>query len=160
MDKDALYESLVEQYHADIFRYLRWMLGDATLAEDLTQDTYVRAWKYLDKLEDPNKAKAWLYQIARNEIGRKFERKYHPTVSLDDVGDPMDGAATPDAVLGHEQLVSAVESLDPLYRDPLLLQLIAGLDGNEIAQVMGIERATVTTRIFRAKRKVQALCVR
>ena len=158
IDKRVLYESLVDAYHADIFRYLRWMAKDVELAEDLTQEAYTRAWKYLDKLADPTKAKSWLYQIARNELHRHMGRKQHPTIGLDDIDDPLDGGATPEMVATQEALLDAMESLDLIYREPLLLQLLGGFDGNEIATILGVERATVTMRVFRAKRKVQALC--
>jgi len=73
--KQRRYDSLVKALHADIFRYGYWLCGDKHIAEDITQETFLRAWRSLESLKDDKAAKAWLITILRRENARRFERK-------------------------------------------------------------------------------------
>lgn len=67
MDKQRKYEALVRAYHRDLFRYAYWLCKDKSIAEDLVQETCLRAWKSLDSLQDEKAAKSWLITILRRE---------------------------------------------------------------------------------------------
>lgn len=60
MNKQYKYETLVRAFHADIYRYAVWLIRDKSIAEDVVQETFLRAWKSLDSLQDEHAAKAWL----------------------------------------------------------------------------------------------------
>ena len=84
-DKYSKYETLVRAFHSDIYRYAVWLIKDATIAEDVVKETFMRAWKSLDSLQDEKAAKAWLITILRRENARRFERKQFDYV--DDIED-------------------------------------------------------------------------
>jgi len=79
------YEALVNALHGDIFRYAYWLVRDKAVAEDIVQETFLRAWKSLDSLKDEKAAKSWLITILRRENARRFERKQFDLVDIDDV---------------------------------------------------------------------------
>ena len=85
MKKQKRYEALVKAFHADLFRYAMWLIKDKAIAEDVVQETFLRAWKSLDSLKDEAAAKSWLITILRRENARRFERKQFDLVDIDDV---------------------------------------------------------------------------
>lgn len=70
-----LFEEFVANYSDDLYRYGYWLTKDHTIAEDLVQDTYMRAWQSIDTLKDVSAAKSWLLTILRRENFRRFKRK-------------------------------------------------------------------------------------
>lgn len=153
--KKLRYETLVGEYYNDIFRYAYWLSKSRQVAEDLAQETFLRAWRALDNLEKPGAAKAWLFTILRRENARRFE-KYRPEADdIDDYSLPDSGKLEPDQILEREMLHKAMEELEPEYRDPLLLQVIGGFSGDEIAKMLDLNNNTVMTRLFRARNKLK-----
>jgi RNA polymerase sigma-70 factor (ECF subfamily) len=65
MKKQKRYEALVKALHADIFRYAMWLIRDKAIAEDVVQETFLRAWKSLDSLKDEGAAKSWHHFTSR-----------------------------------------------------------------------------------------------
>jgi RNA polymerase sigma-70 factor (ECF subfamily) len=155
LTKQRRYDSLVRALHTDIFRYAFWLCGDKHVAEDITQETFLRAWRSLDSLNDDKAAKAWLITILRRENARRFERKQF---NYSDVEQELleDVLST-----SHEQdteqywLRRQIGKLDIEYREPLLLQLIGGFSGDEIATMLELNRNTVMTRLFRARNQLK-----
>ncbi|MEM1082306.1 MAG: sigma-70 family RNA polymerase sigma factor, partial [Pseudomonadota bacterium] len=84
-ERQRRFDALARRYSDDLYRFAVWLCRDPTLANDLIQETYVRAWKALDKLQDPDKAKSWLITILRREFARTFERKVPPLTDIDGV---------------------------------------------------------------------------
>ena len=153
--KKLRYETLVGEYYNDIFRYAYWLSKSRQVAEDLAQETFLRAWRALDNLEKPGAAKAWLFTILRRENARRFE-KYRPEADdIDDYSLPDSGKLEPDQILEREMVHKAMEDLEPEYRDPLLLQVIGGFSGDEIAKMLDLNNNTVMTRLFRARNKLK-----
>ena len=72
-------------YHQDMFRYAAWLSRDRTVAEDVVQESLLRAWKSLDSLRDGGAAKHWLLTIVRRENARHFERRRLETVDVDNL---------------------------------------------------------------------------
>ena len=83
--KQKRYEALVKAFHADIYRYAYWLVKDRSVAEDVVQETFLRAWRSLDALNDEKAAKSWLITILRRENARRFERKQLDVVDIEDV---------------------------------------------------------------------------
>ena len=153
--KDKEFDALVNAYSADIYRFCYWLCKDASLAEDMTQETFARAWKALDSLVDPKAAKAWLITIARREIARHFTKKRIETVDIQDI--PLEQLGTDDNLSQQDNLAihEAIASLNNEYREPLLLQVLAGFSCKEIASMLGIKSGAVMTRVFRAKQQLR-----
>ncbi|WP_431312573.1 sigma-70 family RNA polymerase sigma factor [Psychromonas marina] len=143
------YEALVNVFSADLYRYAYWICHDPDIAQDLVQETCLRAWKSLDSLLDDKSAKGWLFTILRRENARRFERKQHPLVDIadHDVADNSDLNQEMDS----ELLIRKISTLSDEYKEPLLLQLIAGFSAEEIGQQLDLNKNTVLTRLFRAK---------
>ena len=153
--KKLRYETLVGEYYNDIFRYAYWLSKSRQVAEDLAQETFLRAWRSLDSLEKPGAPKAWLFTILRRENARRFE-KYRPEADdIDDYSLPDSGKLEPDQILEREMIHQAMGELEPEYRDPLLLQVIGGFSGDEIAKMLDLNNNTVMTRLFRARNKLK-----
>ncbi|WP_416308215.1 sigma-70 family RNA polymerase sigma factor [Neptunicella sp. SCSIO 80796] len=152
--KQKRYEALVHALHGDIFRYAYWLVKDKAVAEDIVQETFLRAWKSLDSLKDENAAKSWLITILRRENARRFERKQFDLVDMDDVV-LADDIHTNEQQLEHRELHHLIAGLADEYREPLLLQAIFGLSGDEISIQLGLNKNTVMTRLFRARNQLK-----
>jgi len=155
MDKQRKYEALVRAYHRDLFRYAYWLCKDKTIAEDLVQETCLRAWKSLDSLQDEKAAKSWLITILRRENARRFERKQFDLVDIDDHGNDAKVSDDPH----HQQiwLQAQIMKLEVEYREPLFLQVIGGFSGEEIGEILDLNKNTVMTRLFRARNQLKEM---
>lgn len=153
-DKQKRYEALVLALHSDIFRYAYWLVKDKAVAEDIVQETFLRAWKSLDSLKDEKAAKSWLITILRRENARRFERKQFDLVDIDDVS-VIDDQLTNEVEIEHRELRTIMASLSEEYREPLMLQIIFGYSGEEIAKQLDLNKNTVMTRLFRARNQVK-----
>lgn len=154
-NKQERYESLVENLYQDVFRYALWITKNQPLAEDLAQETFLRAWRSLDSLENDKAAKAWLFTILRRENARIYERYRPELVDIEDQSVAESGDREPENKMERELLLNAIHRLDAEYREPLLLQVIGGFSGKEIAGIMKLNNNTVMTRLFRARSKLK-----
>lgn len=156
-NKHLRYEALVRSYHADLYRYACWLCQHKAIAEDLVQETFLRAWKSLDSLTDAAAAKSWLITILRRENARRFERKQfdyqdiEQDVLLDEQNPSQEQQAEQRLIRQH------ILQLADDYREPLLLQLIFGMTGDEIANALELNLNTVNTRLFRARQQLKEL---
>ncbi len=155
MDKQRKYEALVRAYHRDLYRYAYWLCKDPTISEDLVQETCLRAWKSLDSLQDEKAAKSWLITILRRENARRFERKQLDLVDIDDFGN--EAKVSDDPHHQSEWIQAQIMKLDVDYREPLFLQVVAGFSGEEISEILGLNKNTVMTRLFRARNQIKEL---
>lgn len=154
MTKQQRYETLVRAYHTDMYRYALWLIKDPSVAEDVVQETFLRAWKSLDSLLDVKAAKAWLITILRRENARRFERKQLSLVNIDDF-DIANADIEQEQRLEHAELRRIINGLSDEYREPLVLQVIMGLSGDEIALALQLNKNTVMTRLFRARNQIK-----
>jgi RNA polymerase sigma-70 factor, ECF subfamily len=157
LSKRQRYEQLVKEFYHDIYRYACWLTRNKPLAEDLTQETFMRAWRAFDSLQSQESGKAWLFTILRRENARLYE-KFRP--ELDDIEEyetalPDASYLEPDQQLEASLLHKAIMALEPEYRDPLALQVIGGFSGEEIGEMMELNNNTVMTRLFRARNKLR-----
>jgi RNA polymerase sigma-70 factor (ECF subfamily) len=131
-----------------------WLIKDKAIAEDVVQETFLRAWKSLDSLKDEGAAKSWLITILRRENARRFERKQFDLVDIDDVSvaDPINFG---DVVLEHRELRRIIGDLSEEYREPLMMQILMGFSGDEIAEQLNLNKNTVMTRLFRARNQIK-----
>jgi RNA polymerase sigma-70 factor (ECF subfamily) len=146
-------EKLVKALSADMYRYAYFLCRNEHLAEDLVQETFVRAWRFLDGLRDESKAKSWLFTTLRREHARQFER-YQPNFVDYDLDQLPDDRGAPVEVMAVRRAVAA---LPPKFRDPLSLQVLGGYSGAEIAGMLDLPVATVNTRIFRARQRLRKI---
>ncbi len=155
--KRAAFDQLVRRLNADLYRFAYWLSRDQALAQDLVQESFLRAWRSLADLRDEKAAKAWLMTIVRREHARMLERKVPP---LDDIADlVIEDQDTPSAFEMSEiqEMRDAIARIEDKYREPLLLQLVGGFSCDEIAEQLGITASAVMTQLFRARAKLKAL---
>jgi RNA polymerase sigma-70 factor, ECF subfamily len=156
-ERQARFKALCQSLRPDLLRFAFWLSRDHALAEDVVQESLLRAWKAQESLLDQDAAKPWLLTIVRREYARTFERKRLPTVSVDELiakEEPMLAAAEePDLT----ELRAALFKLPDDYREPLVLQALMGYSTAEIALEMGLSEPAVLTRLFRASNQLRAL---
>jgi RNA polymerase sigma-70 factor (ECF subfamily) len=154
----ARFQALCQSLRPDLLRFAFWLSRDRTLAEDVVQETMIRAWKAQDSLLDEGAAKHWFLTIIRREYARTFERKRFVTVDVDELiakEEPMLAAADDQELV---ELRTAIFKLPSEYREPLVMQVLMGYSTAEIAAELELSNAAVLTRLFRARKQLRAIC--
>jgi RNA polymerase sigma-70 factor (ECF subfamily) len=149
------FNRMAEAYGVDLYRYAMWICGNDALAKDLVQETFLRAWKALDKLNDAKAAKSWLITILRREYARTFERKVPKFTDVETVIVVEDSELEPEDRLEVRQLRQEIMKLAPKYREPLMMQVVLGYSCEEIAQALGSSKSAVMTQLFRAREQLK-----
>ncbi len=147
------FEALVDQFSNDLFRYAIWLCGNKATAEDLVQETYMRAWRSLDKLKSDGAAKSWLFTIIRRENARLYERERPETGGID-TSQVMDHNFY-DTSTEAFALRNALAKLADKYREPLLLQVLGGFSCDEISGMLDLSVSAVMTRVSRARKQLR-----
>ncbi len=144
------FESLFARFHQRIFGYLWRMTGDEQAAHDLTQETFVRAWKHFDAIGSSPEPAPWLFRVASN-LARTHRKRGIAAPSLQlDAQQP--GATDPGRRIAERDVISqALQSLTPNQRAALVLHEVYGLSCEEIGQVLRISRAAVKMALWRAR---------
>ena len=158
--------ALFERYHDRIYGYVLRMIKNPAEAEDLTQDTFLRAYDRQDTLRDPLAVRGWLYQIATHLcLDRLRQRK--PQVSMDSEEGaiqvaPMASGSPSSLEITERKETSAcvqrcLDFLPDKYRAVILLHEGHSLTAAEIAEVLGVTVTTVKIRLHRARRKLKKI---
>ena len=151
------FSRLLETLRPDLLRFAFWLARNRAVAEDVVQETLIRAWKSKDELKDPAAARPWLLTIVRREHARLYERKRLPTVDVESVEALGDPALASDGDAGLTDLRRAILQLPEEYREPLVLQVLGGFSTTEIAAELGLTQAAVLTRLFRARNRLRTI---
>ena len=154
--RQAKFNQLAETYGIDLYRYAMWICGNDALAKDLVQETFLRAWKAMDKLKDPKAVKSWLITILRREYARTFERKVPKFTDVDKVVVPEDSELEPEDRTEIKMLRQSILELAPKYREPLLMQVVLGYSCQEISEALDISKSAVMTQLFRAREQLKS----
>ncbi|MDH4002249.1 MAG: sigma-70 family RNA polymerase sigma factor, partial [Xanthomonadales bacterium] len=147
--RQATFTQLAQTYGTDLYRYAMWICGNDALAKDLVQETFLRAWKALDKLKDNKAVKSWLITILRREYARTFERKVPKFTDVDSVVVPEDSELEPEEQTEMRLLRQGIMKLAPKYREPLLMQVVLGYSCQEISEALDVSKSAVMTQLFR-----------
>lgn len=150
------FDALVGVFHADMYRYAAWLSRDRAIADDVVQESLLRAWKSLDALRDEGAAKHWLMTIVRRENARYFERQRLDTVDIDNLSASQAAELADEPDPQVEAMREEIFRLDDDYREPLVLQVLMGYSTSEIAELMGLKQGAVLTRLHRARHKLKA----
>lgn len=145
----------VEQLHArfagPLFVFAMRLLGDAEAAEEVVQDTLLRAWRHADRFDpDRGSLATWLFTIARNltvDRNRRAAARPRAVATLDDVDPPLTDAAV-DRALEAWQMASALRGLSAQHRGVIVEAYYRGHTVSEIATRLGIPPGTVKSRLF------------
>jgi len=159
------FQELVERYERPVFGLIVRIVRSAETAEDLAQETFLKAYRALSRFDAERRFSSWLFKIAHNTALDALRREGHDTLSLDaPVGDseeapelPEDpGAENPFERASGRALGRALEAalgrIRAEYREILLLRFVEELSYEEIAEVLGSPLGTVKIHIYRARR--------
>jgi len=161
----AEFALLVEAYYEMIYRLAIKMVNNPQDAEDILQETFIKAYRHLKNFDGRSSLSTWLYRIATNEALMFLRRQKPDTVSVDESLDTGEGEIEPLQIidwssLPEEELMSAeaqvyldkaVDKLSPSLRVVFVLRDIQGLSTRETAEVLDISETAVKTRLSRAR---------
>jgi RNA polymerase sigma-70 factor (ECF subfamily) len=155
---ERAFAEILRSYETPVFNYVLRLTDDRGLAEELTQEVFLRVFRGLPRFSGRSKFTTWLFQVAKNRVLdelRARERRPRASVAIDDVvtlevlDPPVEEGETIEAVW------RAVQRLNPDLKMALLLRDVVGMPYNEIADSLEITLATVKWRIFKAREEVQ-----
>jgi RNA polymerase sigma-70 factor (ECF subfamily) len=155
------YSKLVKRYHNRLFNFVRSMVRNDELAEDITQESFVKAYFNLSKLNNPESFKSWLFRIANNNTLDWLRKKRFQMVDvdehiresyIDDRTSPEDSAIEDDRV---RHIHAALNKLKPEQKAILVMCDLQGLSYHEIAEILKVPFGTVQSRIFYARKKLK-----
>ena len=148
----AAFEELVRAYQSHIWRFLRHLLGDPELAEDITQETFVRVYRKLETFRFRSKFSTWVFQVARNagiDALRSRQRRERLLTAMK--------PRVPEVVTGGElgvEIEEALRSLSPKLREAFVLIETVGLTYREAGLAIGVPEGTVKSRVFHAREQL------
>ncbi len=155
LTKQTRYEALVKALHGDLYRYAYWLCHEKQVAEDLVQETFLRAWRALDSLKDEKAAKSWLITILRRENARRFERKRFEMSEYEEATIVDVNSTSSEQEIENHWLREKISQLPAEYSEPLILQVLGGFSGEDIAAILDLNKNTVMTRLFRARNQLK-----
>lgn len=151
----AAFAEIFERYQHRIINYIYGLVHDRELANDLAQESFLKAYRALPRMGSDLRLAPWLYRIAGNTAFSALRRRklirWLPLLN--------DGIMTPDIdgeIAEAEAVHRALAKLPPKYAAPLLLHSHEGLSCNEIAEILDISPGAVKTRLFRAREAFRA----
>lgn len=165
----AAYAQLVDEHAGRIYRLALRMMGNEADAEDVLQETFLSAFKAIDRFEGRSSLSTWLYRIASNAALMRLRRNEPDQVSVDNPLERDDGEIIPRqffdfCCLPEEDLLRdearaemkrAVEELPPTLRSVFILRDIEGLSTEETANALGLSISAVKSRLMRARLKLR-----
>jgi RNA polymerase sigma-70 factor (ECF subfamily) len=159
------FDELYQKYKKRILNYIYRMVGNQMIAEELTQDTFIKAYTHLRDYRERHTFQAWLYKIAHNVVMNEL-RTRKPDVSLEQplvvddesirlIDTVVDKTTAPDLVAKSHELREAIQkvlsSLSAEHRKVLVLCDIQGLSYEEASEILDISVGTVASRLSRAR---------
>ena len=166
---ERAFRDLVRRYQRRVFAVIVRIIRDPSRAEELAQDTFVKAFRALHTYDPRRGFSAWLLAIARHAAIDELRKAEPETVSIDDLGKAAGGAegeiadpdpATPARLAERAALARALEMavgrLRPEYRELVALKYEADLDYEEIAEMTGVPVGTIKSYLHRARKELAA----
>ncbi|WP_172195663.1 RNA polymerase sigma factor [Saccharibacillus qingshengii] len=157
-ERGVLLKRMMENYGSDVWHYAYFLTRSRDLADDIAQDTFVKAYGALDSFRGEAKIKTWLLSITRHTAfdyrRSAFARR---SVPMDRLPERERAESAEEAYMRREdsvQVWAVIMQLPDRYREVLVLDLKHDLRLAEIAQLLGIAEGTVKSRLFRARAKV------
>jgi RNA polymerase sigma-70 factor (ECF subfamily) len=163
MANGPTFEELATPLFGQLYDYAHWLTRDGSEAEDLVQETYLKAFRGFGSFSAGTNFRAWIYRILRNTfLTSRTGLRAAPQISIDDDPDEYEqlgDSQTPESLfLGRftaEALRRAIEELPLPFREVLLLSDVEYMSYKEIAETLSIPVGTVTSRLLRARRRVR-----
>lgn len=170
LDKEQYFNSKFFPYLAQLYNYAFYLTKDEEDANDLVQDTFIKAFRFMDHFQEGTNEKAWLYKIMKNGFINDYRKKnskpihfsYDTIIEVNDSGEddtphnPLTETQLPDATdlfrgLMGDEVSGALEALPTDYRQILVLADIEEFSYEELSDILDIPIGTVRSRLFRAR---------
>lgn len=154
-------EHMIDEYSSLIFHVAFNIVHDAALAEDVMQDTIIKAWRNQSQFRGDSSVKTWLVRIARNSAIDVLRRQREQPTRRGEVPDAIDDSAENDTErvaqgrFAMSDLAKALAELDELSRTIVILREVNAMSYSDIAEALEIAEPTVKTRLMRARRSLQ-----
>jgi RNA polymerase sigma-70 factor, ECF subfamily len=155
-------ETMADQFRKEIFAYIRNKVGDASTADDLTQETFLKVERALTRGTEPEHIRGWIFQIARNSVidWMKERRRFVALAEEEGVGERADGEAVDSVDNEFRQGLFAyaskvIERMPSEDREALTLTELDGLSREELAKHLGISVSAAKSRVVRARVKLR-----
>lgn len=147
--------ALYEEYHRPVLAYLTRLVSDREAAEDLCQETFIKALRGWEGRDQQASVIAWLYRIATNtaydHLRRRRRIRFMPLLDNDQM--PYNNCSIDTQIDEQEPVQRALEQIPALYRLPLVLHSCDGHSTQEIADALGCSNSAIKTRLFRARER-------
>lgn len=148
------FETLLDRHQREIMSYILRSLGDRDLAQDVFQETFLRAFRAYGRLPTEANHRAWLYKIASNACHDAHRQRAHSPLPLDESVPAPDRLDSSTHVLAQE-VAAFVRSLPARQRQSVVLRKFQGMDYDEIAAVLGCSAEAARANVYQGLRKVR-----
>lgn len=154
------FEHAVELYADSLYRVAFRLTGKSDLASELVQETCLQAWQGLDSLRDRSRLRAWMFGILRFQYSKLLRRESRYSELPGGIAEMIPDKAPPSKADVQEIVQTAIGKLDESYRLPILLVSMEGISVDEAAEILGLPRGTVLSRLHRGREKLKGLIER
>jgi RNA polymerase sigma factor (sigma-70 family) len=151
--KTTDFDRLYRRHAASVYRYAYAVLGRRADAEDITQQTFLNAYRAIERGTRPRKAENWLLTIAHNELRRHFRTTLGRPLEVeldDEIAQPVPERSDPSVA----DIVRALQQLPPAQRSALVMREFEGRPYAEVAEIMGVSQSALEALLFRARRSL------
>lgn len=150
------FEPIVEHFNVPVFNYIYRMTGNREDSEDICQETFLSAYRYLHTFKREFKLSTWLFTIAHNAVSRYLRKKSAAGIPVEP--DRLDrlGTAKPKGTYTLSDLIDlAIDRLPPVEREIMVLHYIEKLSYQEISEILKLTEPQVRMRLYRARKKIR-----
>ena len=152
------FQEVYESYAADVYRFSLWLAGDSQEAEDITSETFVRAWVHHRKIRTET-LKAYLFTISKNLYFEHKRKRKHQVPLVDIYPDPAPG---PDKRTETQHKLRSIwnilQTLPEIDRAAFVLRLQHALPYEEIARILKLSLTAAKVKVYRVRKKLMAAC--
>jgi RNA polymerase sigma-70 factor, ECF subfamily len=161
---DGEFSELYREHLRDVYSYAYYRVGNHHDAEDLTEQTFLQAYRHFDRAQRESRGRPlrpWLIRIAHNLAANHYrDRSRRPSSSIEDAAEPAASHTTEELVEGRDELsrvLDGVERLPDDRREALIMRFALGMDNREIARAMGRTEGATKVLIHRAIKQLEGL---
>ncbi|MFN8021444.1 MAG: sigma-70 family RNA polymerase sigma factor [Acidimicrobiales bacterium] len=150
-------EDIVREHSAAMYRVAISVVHDHALAEDVVQESVVKAWQALSGFRGDSSVRTWLLRITHNTAISALRKRRDDVVPPDDLPERAGNTSVEDSALvqaDRDEIWEALRRLDPVSRAIVVLREVDRMSYEEIAEVLDLPAATVRTRLFRARQQL------
>jgi len=157
-NKRARFESLVAPHLAASYNLARWLTGNDHDAEDVVQEAYLRAYRFLEGFHGAD-GRSWILAIVRNACFTFLRQNRRKLLPIDEAAELRDARPSPEALhlagMDRMRLREAIQALPEEFREAIILREIEGLSYKEIGAIAGVPIGTVMSRLARARERLE-----